>query len=250
MLLRCKPRFAIHSCSAIVVLFLAVAVLPISPVFAISSSSYSIDEDFIGGGGTVDSSSASYRSQDSIGATAVGDASSSNNRTQSGATTTDDPMLEFSVSTTAVSLGALSNGATATGTANFSVRNYTSTGYIVQTLGASPTSGSHSLATSSSPTASAAGTEQFGINLVANTMPIAFGADPQQVPDNTFSFGAAASGYSTTNSYKYVPGDTIAAATQSSGQTNYTISYIANVATATPAGQYAMTQTLVCTGTY
>ena len=134
MSLRCKLSLAAVARGAIVVLLIAV-MLPTGPLFAISSPSYSIDEDFIGGGGTIDSSSASYKSQDSIGATAVGDASSANNRTQSGATTTSDPMLEFAVSTTSVSLGALSNGATATGTASFTVRNYTSTGYIVQTVG-------------------------------------------------------------------------------------------------------------------
>lgn len=231
--------------------FLLVAVLlPARPLFAIGSTNYSIEEDFIGGGGTADSSSANYSSQDSIGATAIGDASGTNNRTQSGATTTDDPMLEFVVSTTSVSLGELSNGATATATASFSVRNYTSHGYIVQTLGSAPSNGSHTLAAPSSPTASAAGTEQFAINLAANTAPTTFGADPLQVPDNTFSFGSAASGYNAANNFKYVSGDTIASATQSSGQTNYTISYIANTAANTPQGQYTTTQTLVCTGTY
>src|SRR5688500_5341986 len=96
------------------------------PSFAIGSSNYTIDEDFIGGGGTIDSSSPGYSSQDSIGSTAVGDASSANNRTQSGATTTNDPMLEFSVSTTSVNLGSLTTALAATGTAQFSVRNYTS----------------------------------------------------------------------------------------------------------------------------
>jgi hypothetical protein len=247
---RRKLSFAIIVRISISVLLFVVVLMPSRPLFAVGSTNYSIEEDFIGGGGTADSSSASYQSQDSIGATAVGDARSTNNRTQSGATTTNDPMLEFTVSTSSVSLGALSNGATATGTASFSVRNYTSNGYIVQTLGAPPTNGTHTLTAPSSPAASAAGTEQFGINLVANTSPTVLGTDPQQIPDNTFSFGAAASGYNTANSYKYVSGDTIAAATESSGQTNYTISYIANIATGTPAGQYSGRQTLVCTGTY
>lgn len=217
---------------------------------ALSSPNYIIEEDFVGGGGTADSSSPNYRSQDSIGAPAVGDGESANNRTQSGATTTDDPMLEFSVSTTNVALGSLLPSLTRTGTASFSVRNYTSSGYVVQVLGSPPASGSHTLAPMASPAASTAGSEQFGINLVANTSPTALGADPVQVPSSDFSYGMAASGYDTADTFKYASGDVIARANESSGQTDYTISYIANISNTTPGGSYIGTQTLVCTGTY
>lgn len=222
-----------------------------TPVNALTSTSYQIDEDFVGGGGSIDSSSANYTSQDTIGATAVGDgATSSGTQTQSGATTTNDPTLEFSVSTTSISLGTLLTSQTATATATFSVRNYTSYGYIVQVLGTPPKIASHTMAAPSSPAASATATEQFGMNLVANTAPATFGASPQQVPDSSYSFGTTAAGYDTANQYKYVSGDTIASAPKSSGQTTYTISYIANISTGTPQGQYSTSQQLVCTGTY
>lgn len=236
--------------SAFVVLSCVWFTVPTSHVAAISSSNFQIDEDFIGGGGTIDSSSPNYKAQDSIGATAAGDGRSTNYRAQSGATTTNDPMLEFSVSTSSVSLGSLLTSQTATGTASFSVRNYTSNGYIVQLVGNTPTSGSHSLAAMSTTSASSAGTEQFGVNVVANTAPATFGANPQQVPDSSFSSGAAASGYNVANNFKYVSGDVIAQATETSGQTTYTISYIANISFSTPGGQYTATQSLVCTGTY
>jgi hypothetical protein len=226
------------------------SLLSAASAFAISSTNYIIDEDFVGGGGTVDSSSPSYSAQDSIGATAVGDSESANNRLQSGATTTDDPMLEFSVSTTSVSLGALMTSLTRTGTASFSVRNYTSSGYVVQVIGAPPSNGSHTLTNMASSAASSQGTEQFGINVVANTSPETFGSNPVQVPSADFSFGTAASGYDTANAFKYNSGDTIALATESSGQTDYTMAYITNISTATPGGNYTGTQTLVCTGTY
>ncbi|MDX2776456.1 hypothetical protein PV379_03760 [Streptomyces caniscabiei] len=225
------------------------SVIPITAQ-SLSSPNYIIEEDFVGGGGTVDSSSPNYRSQDSIGAPAVGDSESANNKTQSGATTTDDPMLEFSVSTTNLSLGSLLPSLTRTGTSSFSVRNYTSSGYVVQVLGSPPTNGSHALAAMTSPAASATGTEQFGINLVANSSPVALGADPAQVPNGDFSYGIAASGYDTANAFKYASGDVIARANESSGRTDYTISYIANISNATPGGVYVGTQTLVCTGTY
>ncbi len=232
------------------VLVVAIAVVFAAPTFAIGSTNYTIDEDFIGGGGTIDSSSPGYSSQDTIGGTAVGDASSANNRTQSGATTTNDPMLEFSVSTTSVNMGSLSTALAATGTAQFSVRNYTSSGYAVQMVGSAPSNGAHTLANMSSAVASSSGTEQFGVNLVANTSPTSFGSNPVQTPSADFSYGAAQTGYNTANLFRYNSGDTIAGAAQSSGQTDYTISYVANISSSTPGGSYQGQQTLVCTGTY
>lgn len=237
-------------CVFIGILITAFAVSGPTPTFALSSPNYIIEEDFIGGGGLVESSSPSYQAQDSIGAPAVGDGESTNYRSQAGATTTSDPMLEFTVATSNVSLGSLMTSLTRTDTASFSVRNYTSYGYIVQVIGSPPNNGSHTLANMSSSTTSSQGTEQFGINLVANTLPVAFGADPVQVPTTDFSFGIAETGYNTANTYKYNSGDVVARAAQSSGQTDYTISYIANISNDTPAGAYSGVQTLVCTGTY
>jgi hypothetical protein len=219
---------------------------------AISSTNYQIEEDYFSSGGNVTSSSASYVARDAIGNIGVGssNADGTNYRNQSGPITTNFPSLSFSVGTSSVGLGTLSPASTATGTATFSVLNYTSYGYIVVINGNTPTSGANSLDGLSSQTSSSAGTEQFGINLVANTSPVSFGANPSQVPSSSFSYGSAASGYNTTNLYKYVSGDTIAQATQSSGQTNFTISYIANISGSTPAGQYTATQNLVVIPTY
>jgi hypothetical protein len=85
--------------------------------------------------------------------------------------------------------------------------------------------------------ASEPGVEQFGINLVDNSLPDV-GADPVQVPDGTFSFGTAIAGYDTANLFKFLDDDAIAMSPKSSGQTNYTLSMIANIARETPAGQY------------
>lgn len=224
--------------------------MPAGPSQAQSSTNYKIQEDFVGGGGLPQSSSTNYNAQDTTGANAVGNSVGSAYQAQSGATTTADPTLTFSVNTASVSLGSLSTSITRTGTATFNVLNYTSYGYVVQILGSPPNNGAHTLTNMSSPASSSINTEQFGINLVANTSPTTFGANPAQVPDNTFSFGAAASGYDATNTYKYVSGNTIASATKTSGQTNYTISYIANISNSTPGGSYSGNQVIVCTGTY
>ena len=103
--------------------------------------------------------------------------------------------------------------------------------------------------------ASQAGVEQFGVNLVANTSPVNFGANPD---NGQFGFGVIGNGpgspgyanYSTPNQFRYVSGDTIASAPKSSGQTTYTLSFIANVAGVTPGGKYLSNQLLIVTGTY
>jgi len=235
---------------AVVIAAIFLVVLFGGSVSALRSNSYQIEEDFIGGGGAIDAASNSYRSQDSIGATAVGPSASAHNGTQSGATTTDDPMLEFSVNSSGVALGQLSTSLTRTGTATFSVRNYTSYGYVVQVVGAPPANNGHELAAMTSTASSSAGTEQFGINLMANTNPQTFGAVPVQVPSGDFSYGQAESGYNTANQYRYNSGEIIARAPKSSGQTDYTISYIANISNQTPSGAYTGKQTIICTGTY
>jgi hypothetical protein len=118
--------------------------------------------------------------------------------------------------------------------------------------GAGPTL--HYLTGLTSQTASTTSTEQFGINVVANTLPASLSGgvskNPQQVPDATYSFGTAATGYDTANQYKYVKGDTIATSPKSSGTTIYTISYIYNISAVTPAGLYLLSHVLVATSTY
>lgn len=215
-----------------------------------SSSNYQVNESFIGPGGLIDSSSANYSGNESIGGTAVGEGGSASYQTQDGANTTSDPRLEFSVGTSTINFSTVSSTTTATTTATFSVLNYSSSGYVVTINGSPPSNGSHTLTAMSTSGASSVGTEQFGLNLVANTLPTVFGANPVQVPDSSFSNGIAASGYDTANTFRYVDGETIASAAASSGQTNYTVSYILNAAIDTPAGSYIGTQNFICTGTF
>jgi hypothetical protein len=91
------------------------------------------------------------------------------------------------------------------------------------------------------------GTEQFGMNLVANTSPSSVGSNPVY---DVFGVGSVAGNYSTPNQFRYVSGETVATATQSSGKTTYTITYLANVESLTPGGQYHADHTLIVTGTY
>ncbi|MEM6997498.1 MAG: hypothetical protein AAF413_01160 [Patescibacteria group bacterium] len=238
--------------SKILACLLAICVLPFGTVYAQTSSpNFSISEAFVGSGGQLDSSSASFQAKASVGDLTVGFTESAAFEAFAGFTTTDQPYLEFYVDATDIAFGNLSDGATATGTAQFYVRSYLTSGYVVTTLGPGLISENldqiDSLAT---PTASTAGTEQFGMNLVANTTPAAFGANPVQVPDASFSYGVAATDYNTTNQYKYAEGDTIASSPRSTGQTNFTASYIANISAITEAGLYQMEQVYIATATF
>lgn len=218
-----------------------------------SSTNYSVNEVFFGTGGELNACSTNYCSKQSAGETTVGNTSSTNYQAQGGFNTDREPYLEFIVTNTNTDLGVLSVASTARTTATFSVKTYMAGGYVVMNQSDPPQSPypiPHYFATPSSPTAAAAGTEQFGINLVANTSPVAFGASPQQKPDNTFSFGAAASGYNTPNLFKYAKGDTVAQSTKSSGETDYTVSYIYNISNVTPEGTYSFNHVLVATSTY
>lgn len=219
-------------------------------VFAqsLQSPSYRIDESFIGPGGSVYSSSPNYQESSTAGDIGVGESTSSSYQTVAGFNTTNDPRLSMIVNTPSINFGGLSTAATTTATSSFSVLNYTSYGYSVFTVGTPPTMGGHTLA-SMSGSGSSIGTEQFGINLVDNSTPN-IGSNPVQVPSSSFSFGTAASGYNSADTFKYGNGEEIAHSTKTSGETDYTISYVINISTTTPGGSYTGSQVLVVIGTY
>jgi len=234
---------------------LGVLILLAMPAIALaggqsSSTNYQVNEVFFGSGGELNACSTNYCSKQSAGETAVGNTASSNYQAQAGFNTDRTPYIQFSVSNPNINLGTLTSTTTKTATATFSIEAYLSHGYTVINASGPPTNGSYTMAALSTPTASSVGTEQFGINLVANTAPVTFGANPVYTPNNTFSFGQVAASYSSPNLYKYVDGDTIAYSTASSSITTFTISYIFNVSNVTPGGTYVLNHVLVATGTY
>lgn len=211
------------------------------------SNNYRFDESTVGSGGLIQSNSANFQASNASGDLAVGNSASSNFQVESGSKTTNDPTLAFAINTADANFGSFSASAPTTATATFSVANYTSFGYVVQIVGTPPTNGTHVIDPMTSTTTSQTGIEQFGVNVVANTLPVSVGANPN---NGQFGFGEAAPNYNTSNSYRYVSGDTIAKAPKSSGLTTYTLSYLINVDSLTPGGQYKSDQTLIVTGTY
>lgn len=231
------------------------------------SSSYGINGAYFGSGGQLGTAghgcSSSYCAGATAGELAVGNATNGRvsglHQVQAGdqSSTEREPSLSLIVNGTSTDLGYLSTASTAHTTATFSVKSYLASGYTVQTVGNPPVNNAtspHTLSALTGGGASSAGSEQFGINLAANTTgcgaPANFGAAPIQVPDSTFSFGAATSGYNTCGSFKYNSGDTIASSSSSSGETDYTISYIFNISSITPDGRYTFNQSLVATSTF
>lgn len=214
------------------------------------STDYQVNEAFFGAGGELNACSTNFCSKQSAGETAVGRTASTNFQAQAGFNTDRQPFIQFTVSNTNIDLGTLSPTSTKAAQATFSVEAYLSHGYVVTTVSDPPTNGSHQLAPIASPAAPTPGTEQFGINLVANTVPTTFGADPVYVPDSTFSFGQVAANYDTPNTYMYAKGDTVAFSDSSSSDTTYTVSYIFNISHVTPGGTYTLHHVLVATATF
>jgi hypothetical protein len=220
-----------------------------------TSTQYSTKEYYFGTGGETNLTSTQYSARTATGALGVGDTAGTTNNSANGPITPDQEYIELVVNASTVALGDTTTSHTRQGTATFYVKAYVAQGYVVRNASPGLSIPSHTMAAPSSAVASAINTEQFGINLVANTcalcLPLtSFGLGPQQIPDSSFSFGAAATGYNTPNSYKYVNDDVIAQSTKSSGETDYTISYILNISTVTPAGRYTMNHNIVATGTY
>jgi hypothetical protein len=214
---------------------------------SLKSSNFRFDETAVGAGGLNQSNSTNYQSSNSTGDLSVGNTASGNYQIDTGSQTTNDPTLSFALNNADINFGSFTASNASVTTANFSVSNYTSYGYVVQIAGTAPSNGTHTLDAMTIKGPSQAGIEQFGVNLVANTLPTSVGANPN---NGQFGFGVAAPAYATSNEYRYVSGETIAFAPKSSGVTTYTLSYLINVASLTPGGQYKSNQTLIVTGTY
>ncbi len=208
-------------------------------VYADSSSSanYKVNETQFGIGSGSGICSNAYCSQISVGDTTVGSAKSGSFAANFGFNTTDQPYLDVWTEGGTTELGTLDVGSTATATNAIKVRNYLSSGYIIQITGATPSQGTHALDGITTAATSHQGAEQFGINMVANTAP-AIGANAVQVPDTSTSFGYAYGDYSTPDIFKYIDGDIVAKSDTSSGETDFTLSMIINISNVTPGGKY------------
>jgi hypothetical protein len=228
-----------------------VAIVLIVAVYASaqsSSPSYKVNEYYFGNGGELNACSTTYCSKQSAGEVTVGNTKSASYQAQGGFNTTQDPMLEVAVNGS-VNFGILDPASTKFGTATVQVRTYLASGYNMIISGTTPMSGLSDINPMTTPAASQVGTEQFGINLRDNATPNV-GVDPVQVPGTAFSFGIPSGNYNTADTFTYTPGDIVAFSNSSSGQTNYTLSAIANIGADTPAGLYTTNLSVVVVSTF
>ncbi len=219
------------------------------------SSSYAVGQTFFGNGGSLDGTcSSSYCAKQSLGEIGQGLTSSPNYQAQAGFNVDRGPYLEITVNSSNINLGVLNSSSTATGTVTFSVKSYLSSGYNVISASSPPSNDGYVMHALASPTSSTTGAEQFGINLTNNTTacgaPVNFGAAPVQVPSASYSYGTVAAGYNSCGLFQYIPGSTIASSSRSSGETDYTISFIENISNITPAGNFIMNDNLVAVATF
>lgn len=145
---------------------------------------------------------------------------------------------------TDVDLGSLTPSTTGTGVSQFGVSTNASSGYAVTIAGTTLTSGANTIDALAAQTASTQGSEQFGLNLRANTTP-SFGTDPDGA-----GTAAPTANYNTVDSFRFVTGDTIASSAAADDFRRFHAAYLANVAGSTPAGTYTTTMTFVATATF
>lgn len=142
-------------------------------------------------------------------------------------------------------MGDLSPDTTLTATSQMAAGTNASNGYVITTNGTTMEAGTSVINALATPTASAAGNSQFGLNVVANSSP-GIGADPDGLSTN----GVAAADYSIPNEFKFQDGDVVAEAPAVSLFRRYTVSYIVNSPPDLRAGVYTTTITYICSGRF
>lgn len=142
-------------------------------------------------------------------------------------------------------MGNLSQNTTLTAQSQMAVGTNASGGFVVTANGDPLAAGTNVIDGLKTPTLSEKGTNQFGINLVANDQ-LGIGQNPQ----GSWANAQPALGYGEPNKYKYVPGDVIASSPNVSLMEKFTISYIVNTSPDLRAGVYTTTINYVASGRF
>ncbi|HEY8886799.1 MAG TPA: hypothetical protein VIM31_04880 [Candidatus Microsaccharimonas sp.] len=142
-------------------------------------------------------------------------------------------------------MGQLESDSTLVAKSQMAVGTNATAGFAVTVVGTVLAAGTNTIDGLPVPTASQAGVNQFGINLVQNTAP-AIGEDPE----GTFANATPTADYSTPNVYKYVSGDVVASSTNVSLMKKFTVSYIVNSNVNLHAGVYSTTITYIASGRF
>lgn len=142
-------------------------------------------------------------------------------------------------------MGTLDSGSTLTAQSQMGVGTNATGGFAITANGTSMSAATNVIDSPSSPTESQPGTNQFGINVVANSDP-AVGSDPE----GTWANAIASPNYSIPNKFMYVPGDVVAYSPNVSLMKKFTVSYILNASPSLRAGVYTSTMTFIASGRF
>lgn len=142
-------------------------------------------------------------------------------------------------------LGELTSEETLTAQSEMAVGTNATGGFSIVAYGTPLSAGTNVIDALDQPTLSQPGVNQFGINLVENTIP--------SVGENPFGEWAnavASSDYSQPDHYKFVPGDEVAYSPNVSLMKKFTVSYIINASPSLYPGVYSTTVNFVATGRF
>lgn len=140
--------------------------------------------------------------------------------------------------------GELSPTRTATGHTTMLVATNAEFGYTVRADGTTLTSGINTISPMASPDVSRQGTNQFGLNLRANSTPSS-GVDPSGP-----GTGTPAASYNIPNLFKFVSGEVLASNTAPENYRMFTVDYIVNVIKGQAPGVYVTTLTYIALASF
>ncbi len=141
-------------------------------------------------------------------------------------------------------LGDFQTYSSNSGTYQFLVATNSGTGYSVSVYGSTLTSGNYTIPALATPSSPQYGVSQFGINLVANTLPsVGFNpvGDPSSLPTGN---------YAIPNQFMYSSGDVLAADSHQDSYTRFTNSVMVNISKSQPPGVYSTTLTYIAVANF
>lgn len=142
-------------------------------------------------------------------------------------------------------MGDLSPIATLTAQSQMAVGTNATSGFVITANGDPPAAGTNVINALTIPTVSTQGVNQFGINLVANSLPVV-GGDPE----GTWANALPSAGYDTPNLYKYISGEEVASSPNVSLMKKFTVSYVLNSSENLRPGVYTTTITFIASGRF
>lgn len=142
-------------------------------------------------------------------------------------------------------MGELRPNTTLTARSEMAVGTNASAGFTITVYGAPVSAGTSVIPSSTVPTRSTPGQNQFGINLVENDDPL-LGDDPE----GEWTNAVASPEYSIKNHYLFRPGDVVAYSPNVSLMKKFTVSYILNSSPDLRAGVYTTTINFIAAGRF